>query len=484
MEFDIAVIGAGLSAGPIIERLAAARLVPKTLVIERGPRPWPDVAWQGPTLSTSTARWWTGPDPGGAARLWYGQVSRFCASDFIDPIPWPISDHVWDQNYGAIERLLRPYCADHLLNGTSVEKGDHITPRTRVARFESWIFQQLMARGVSAYSGQTCLGGHGWSADPVDPVTLEAIALTAPHAHERNWVGRLERLRDRTTPITWVQGYGVIALRPSGNGYEIEARSLDGTPWRVKARQVVLAAGVLETVPLLGTLPEISPLLGSAFTLTTELTAYIQTDIRRDSLTDSKIGRFAHVSAGFPFKSSTASAQTRTGKVSFYDALAFETAPRLERKLMALGVKSPRLDPADAVILKVSFKGRSQPSPRKRLEMSTDHRLQVVYAPTALDQELVRLAREAIEALAGDLPGARFLGSTDNVTGPDPTSAHFHGGAPFGVDPAKSVLDPICRVWGHPQIVVADASFMPGSGSTNSSLTVMANAWRIAEQLL
>ena len=53
----------------------------------------------------------------------------------------------------------------------------------------------------------------------------------------------------------------------------------------------------------------------------------------------------------------------------------------------------------------------------------------------------------------------------------------------MGSDPAVSVTDAQGRVWGLSNVVVADASALPTSGATNPSLTVAANAIRVAEAL-
>ena len=57
------------------------------------------------------------------------------------------------------------------------------------------------------------------------------------------------------------------------------------------------------------------------------------------------------------------------------------------------------------------------------------------------------------------------------------------GGCRFGTDPAKSVLDPDCRVWGAENLFVSDASFMPTGGSVPYTWTIYANAFRVADKI-
>ncbi len=73
-------------------------------------------------------------------------------------------------------------------------------------------------------------------------------------------------------------------------------------------------------------------------------------------------------------------------------------------------------------------------------------------------------------------------GITTDVGG---TSSYLvHGTCRAGTDPRTSVLDPFCRAHGIGNLYVADGSFMPTSGGTSTTLTIVANALRTAERLL
>jgi len=54
----------------------------------------------------------------------------------------------------------------------------------------------------------------------------------------------------------------------------------------------------------------------------------------------------------------------------------------------------------------------------------------------------------------------------------------------FGTDPATSVLDPDCRAHEVPNLYVVDGSFMPSSGGVPVTLTISANAYRVADRLV
>jgi choline dehydrogenase-like flavoprotein len=62
--------------------------------------------------------------------------------------------------------------------------------------------------------------------------------------------------------------------------------------------------------------------------------------------------------------------------------------------------------------------------------------------------------------------------------------AHVCGTCRFGDDPAQSVLDRNNRAHGLANLYIVDSSFFPSSGGTNPSLTIAANALRVADHLL
>ena len=63
------------------------------------------------------------------------------------------------------------------------------------------------------------------------------------------------------------------------------------------------------------------------------------------------------------------------------------------------------------------------------------------------------------------------------------TPSHQCGTVRIGSDPATSPLDPYCRAWDHPNLFVVDASFLPTSAAVNPSLTIAAQALRVADHI-
>ena len=72
-----------------------------------------------------------------------------------------------------------------------------------------------------------------------------------------------------------------------------------------------------------------------------------------------------------------------------------------------------------------------------------------------------------------------YLGKNIPIGG----TAHQAGTARFGVDPSTSVLDLDCKAHELDNLYVAEASFFPSIGSVNPTLTIIANALRVADMI-
>jgi choline dehydrogenase-like flavoprotein len=60
---------------------------------------------------------------------------------------------------------------------------------------------------------------------------------------------------------------------------------------------------------------------------------------------------------------------------------------------------------------------------------------------------------------------------------------HSVGTCRMGEDPATAACDRDGRVHGSANVYVADGSLLPTNGSVNPAVTIMANAWRVAESI-
>jgi choline dehydrogenase-like flavoprotein len=62
-------------------------------------------------------------------------------------------------------------------------------------------------------------------------------------------------------------------------------------------------------------------------------------------------------------------------------------------------------------------------------------------------------------------------------------TAHQAGTCRFGTDPARSVLDLDCKAHELDNLYITDASFFPSIGAVNPTLTIIANALRVADRI-
>jgi choline dehydrogenase-like flavoprotein len=96
-----------------------------------------------------------------------------------------------------------------------------------------------------------------------------------------------------------------------------------------------------------------------------------------------------------------------------------------------------------------------------------------------------RLKKKFTHALT-EAKGAHVLLNRSLYLGKDITengTSHQAGTAVFGPDPQTSVLDLNCKAHELDNLYVADASFFPSIGAVNPTLTIIANALRVADHL-
>jgi choline dehydrogenase-like flavoprotein len=123
------------------------------------------------------------------------------------------------------------------------------------------------------------------------------------------------------------------------------------------------------------------------------------------------------------------------------------------------------------------------PHPQNRIYYR-DGKVHLDLIPTN-PEALPRLERKLKEVLSRAGHGAvllhrsLYLGKNIPIGG----TAHQAGTARFGTDPATSVLDLDCKAHELDNLYLADASFFPAIGAVNPTLTIIANALRVADRI-
>jgi choline dehydrogenase-like flavoprotein len=97
------------------------------------------------------------------------------------------------------------------------------------------------------------------------------------------------------------------------------------------------------------------------------------------------------------------------------------------------------------------------------------------YTQCENDRQNIAYAKRVMQAV-WEHAGAQDILTIDRY-------AHLIGGCRMGTSPENSVVDSDHRVWGIPNLFVADGSACPTQGSANPALTIMALSSRLAECL-
>lgn len=115
------------------------------------------------------------------------------------------------------------------------------------------------------------------------------------------------------------------------------------------------------------------------------------------------------------------------------------------------------------------------PDPNNRVFVNASGQIQLYWQPNnlaahkALVQAAKRMMRQA---------NYRILHVQREGIG---SNAHQCGTLRFGIDPSTSVLDPHCKAHDINNLYVMDSSFFPSSAAVNPSLTIAAQALRMAD---
>lgn len=117
------------------------------------------------------------------------------------------------------------------------------------------------------------------------------------------------------------------------------------------------------------------------------------------------------------------------------------------------------------------------PDPNNRITVDKSGNIQVHYTSNNLKphQELIAVMEKHLRGMGNYLFWHKFMGVE--------VMWHQAGTCVFGPNPETSVLDINCKAHDLDNLYVVDASFMPSMGAVNLTLTIAANALRVADHL-
>ncbi len=298
--------------------------------------------------------------------------------------------------------------------------------------------------------------------------------------------------------VTWIRPLPDDAE----GGYELEARTgLEWPSWRrgrvtLRARRVILAGGVLGTVPLLlklrespAGLPQLSPRLGDFVRTNSEVLlgvvsrrrdrkmsdgVAITSILRTDPHSTLEPVRYAEGSGFFRLlQTPHAPGNGPLGRIALSFVAAFRHPLATARAYLVPDWARHTMILLYMRTIDSHLSLRRRRTIRTGYRRGTDSTLASGPAPTAAIPEATELAERVAQKVDG------YVGSlaTETIFG-IPTTAHILGGACIAGSPQEGVIAPDHQVFGYPGLYVVDGSAVPANPGVNPSLTITALAER------
>jgi cholesterol oxidase len=322
----------------------------------------------------------------------------------------------------------------------------------------------------------------------------------AKNTLDKNYLYLAEALGVQVIPETEVLDIRELA----GGGYEIHTRKI--TDWLVKrrhtfrARGIVLAGGVLGTVPLLlkcrqrGSLTRLSDQLGSYVRTNSE--ALVGATSRRN---DIDYSRGIAIASGFWPNPDTHIEMVRYGKgqdfMGMLTTVLVGGGPPWPRPLRWLAEVVRH--PLRALRAAIPFGWARRTGILLVMQLLPNHmslrlarrwfwpfskRVDSVWQSSEQVPKYFPIANDVAQRLADKMdghPGSMMPEVLFNLT----STAHILGGCPMGADASQGVIDRYGRAYGYDNFYVADGSVVPVNLSVNPSLTICALAEWIADHI-
>ncbi|MFF9348120.1 GMC oxidoreductase [Streptomyces sp. NPDC014734] len=321
----------------------------------------------------------------------------------------------------------------------------------------------------------------------------------AKNTLNENYLHLAERAGAVIHPMTSVVA---ITDHPEG-GYRVVTVPTDRRrktgPTRLRARQVVVAAGTYGTQSLLhtmkdrGLLPRIPDRLGALTRTNSEALVGSQTTDRRyrrkHGTARADFTRGVAITSSIHPDENTHIEPVRYGKGSnAMGALSILQVPYGGRRVLGwLGnvARHPTL-----ALRSLSNRRWSERTIIGLVMQSLDNSLTTYRKPGGIGKGLltarqghgapnptqIEEATRSATLLAEEING--FPGSNVGELMGTPLTAHFLGGCPIGASAQDGVIDPYHRLYGHPGISVVDGSAVSANLGVNPSLTITAQAER------
>lgn len=484
-HYDIIIVGSGAGGGTVAAALAPLVAAgKKVLVLEKGPR-FRQEDYTGREREMASALY---ADSGGFltadgtmtlafAEGYGGSTLVYTGTSLIAPERVITQWDVPELTFGDVQARSRKYMAEnnvHLLADELINENNRLfVAGARAAGFHPEQFP-LNLKGCMG-SSLCNLGCPNLAKQGTHQVQLPAAERAGVEVVTR---ARVDQLEERALRVT-------VTARKAGE----KGADADWPPgsYRLTAGTIVLAGGVLGTIPLLFTSGlRLPAMLGRGFTchpahiLVAEHPREITNDVGhpKSYYVDraEEEGFVLETCMYFPFTT----AKNLTGFGPAHSAL-MRAYPRLQ---MILVLACDKASDGNSIAMSGGKPVVNYQFSRETIQAlvrATRASARIFFGAGALRVHAPSASPTLIEARdasrVDELVDERhFLPGRISVS-----AAHLMGGCAMGRTPADSVADGWGRVHGHPWLRVADASLFPDSLEINPYLTVMALADRVAE---
>jgi choline dehydrogenase-like flavoprotein len=503
--WDVAIIGAGMGGGFAAHALAEAGH--DVLLIDYGNE---DIAPHGSTNPSddqetriAESRWPTmsafevdgvtnrcyppfGVGVGGSANWYAAALERFDDSD-IDSLPnshhptggWPISYDDLLPYYERAERMLHVRGTSDPLNPHAF---NHISEPPPLGPRDADFLQFFEKKGMHPYrlhvgiryrpGCDECLGRLCHNGCRADARTVLAESKSKPTIMARGEVVELEATSDRVTRAVVLQGDQRIAIQ---------------------AKVFVLAAGAIHTPKLLlrscndhwpDGLANRSGLVGRNLMFHANQTFALWPGKRMPGTGPRKSLAFRDF---YEVGGQRLGAVQSTGRELGYGEYLMHLYGLFDHSAARrLRIARPFLRAPAFLTIKALGCGtifacliEDLPYPENRVVLD-DNEADGVRLKYTIKDELRHRVTQFRQILTERLKGRRMTLLTQNV---ELNYGHPCGTCVMSDDPSTGVTDRNCRAHGIANLFIADASFMPTSAAANPSLTIAANALRVADKI-
>jgi choline dehydrogenase-like flavoprotein len=503
-EVDFAIVGTGAGGGTLACRLAEAGF--SVIGFDAGPywRPLEDFAsdereqeelfWLGDRIIAGDDPLQLGSNNSGqsvgGSTVHFQMVSlrfrpeRFKARSKLGyAVDWPVDPEVMWRYYGEVEEALK-------ISGPVNYPWGPPRPRYPYRAHEINAAGLVLARGCEAL-------GVGWSATPLATISAPrglshpcvyrgfckfGCSTNAKQSALITWIPRAIRAGAEIRDLAMV---GRVEIGHDGNASGVLYHR-EGQWRRQRARNVVVAGYAIETPRLLlnsacarfpDGLGNSSGLVGKYFMTQSNHAVYatFPEEIRwykgPPSLAISE--HWNYTDSGKDFH----------GGYAFMSQgpLAVEWARALSsgRSLWGMELRNEMTKYNHQAGLKIV--GEVLPQEQNRVELADEtdeYGLRIPRVVFSYAEEDKKLYQHAIRFMTDALEAAGGSGLW-----PADDTAHLYGGCRMGTNRRDSVTNPDGRSWDIPNLWICDGSLFPTTGAVNPSLTIQANACRIADRI-